>query len=95
MRDLDLLLLTRKIEDGSQSKYLFGTNIRDHELLALSKRFHFLAVDFGFCKELTSHGLCSFFEEQTCLRAIGLASGGSPWITFHAVNNEVSIFSGG
>ena len=74
---------------------LFGTNIRDHELLALSKRFHFLAVDFGFCKELTSHGLCSFFEEQTCLRAIGLASGGSPWITFHAVNNEVSIFSGG
>ena len=74
---------------------LFGTNIRDHELLALSKRFHFLAVDLGFCKELTSHGLCSFFEEQTCLRAIGLASGGSPWITFHAVNNEVSIFSGG
>ena len=75
---------------------LFGTDIRYHELLALSKRFHFLAVDPGFCKELTSHGLCSFFEEQPyCLRAIGLASGGSPWITLHAVNNEVSIFSGG
>ena len=50
---------------------LFGTNIRDHELLALSKRFHFLDVDLGFCKELTPHGLCSFFEEQPCLGAIG------------------------
>ena len=36
---------------------LFGTNIRDHELLAPSKQFHFLAVDLAFCKELTSHGL--------------------------------------
>ena len=53
---------------------LFGTNIRDHELLALSKRFHFLDVDLGFCKELTSHGLCSFFEEQPCLGAIGAHS---------------------
>lgn len=50
---------------------LFGTNIRDHELLALSKRFHFLDVHLGFRKELTSHGLCSFFEEQPCLGAIG------------------------
>ena len=66
---------------------VFGTNIRDHELLALSKLLHFLAVNLAFCKDLTSHGLW--------LRAIGLASGGSPWITFHAVNNEVSIFSGG
>lgn len=66
---------------------VFGTNIRDHELLALSKLFHFLAFDLAFCKDLTSHGLW--------LRAIGLASGGSPWITFHAVNNEGSIFSGG
>ena len=74
---------------------LFGTNIRDNELLALSKRFHFLAVDLGFCKELTSHGLCSFFEEQPCLRAIGLASGGLSMDYLHAVNNEVSIFSGG
>ena len=51
--------------------YLFGTNIRDHELLALSKRFHFLDVDLGFCIELASHGLCSFFEQQPCLGAIG------------------------
>lgn len=50
---------------------LFGTNIRDHELLPLSKRFHFTDVDLGFCKELTSHGLCSFFEDQPCLGAIG------------------------
>ena len=58
---------------------LFGTNIRDHELLALSKRFHFLAVDFGFCKELTSHGLCSFFRRANllegdwpCLRGLSM-----------------------
>jgi len=67
---------------------LFGTNVKDSDLLVLSERIHLHAVDLGFCNELTSHGLCRFLQSQPSLTAIGLASGGA--VHCNAVNKEVT-----
>lgn len=65
---------------------LYGANVRDCHLDALSTSLQLVAIDLGYCRKLTSTGLRDFLRTQASLRGIGLASCG---VNGDAVKDEV------